>query len=57
MKIGDVLPLERPETVQANVNNVPVMECEYGRHNGSYALRVRQILAHPDLDSNEIDAL
>ncbi|KKO71461.1 flagellar motor switch protein FliM [Kerstersia gyiorum] len=57
LKIGDVLPLERPETVQASVNNVPVMECEYGRHNGSYALRVQQILAHPDLDSNEIDAL
>ncbi len=44
MKIGDVIPLSLSETVEAKVDNVPVMECKYGIFNGQYALRVEKLL-------------
>src|SRR4051812_14703554 len=39
MKIGDVIPITVPESVNAVVDGVPVMECTYGKFNGQYALR------------------
>ncbi len=44
MKIGDVIPLSLTETVEAQVDKVPVMECKYGLFNGQYALRVERLL-------------
>ncbi|TFW27149.1 flagellar motor switch protein FliM [Massilia arenosa] len=44
-KIGDVIPLNVPETIQATVDGVPVMECTYGVLNGQYALKVEKLLA------------
>jgi flagellar motor switch protein FliM len=44
MKAGDIIPLTIPETVSANVDGVPVMECSYGKLNGQYALRVEKLL-------------
>jgi flagellar motor switch protein FliM len=44
MKMGDVIPLYLSETVEAKVDNVPVMECKYGIFNGQYALRVEKLL-------------
>jgi len=44
MKVGDVIPLSLSETVEAKVDNVPVMECKYGIFNGQYALRVEKLL-------------
>ena len=44
MKVGDVIPLPLSETVEAKVDNVPVMECKYGLFNGQYALRVEKLL-------------
>ncbi|MEQ1602210.1 MAG: flagellar motor switch protein FliM [Methylophilaceae bacterium] len=44
MKAGDVIPLPLSETVEAKVDNVPVMECKYGLFNGQYALRVEKLL-------------
>lgn len=44
MKMGDVIPLSLSETVEAKVDNVPVMECKYGIFNGQYALRVEKLL-------------
>ncbi|MGB7479728.1 MAG: flagellar motor switch protein FliM [Burkholderiaceae bacterium] len=44
MKAGDVIPLAIPETVEAKVDGVPVMECSYGKLNGQYALRVEKLL-------------
>jgi len=46
MKRGDVLPLEIPQTVTAQVDGVPLMQCSYGTFNGQYALRVQQLLNH-----------
>lgn len=44
MKIGDVIPLSLTETVEAQIDKVPVMECKYGLFNGQYALRVERLL-------------
>ena len=44
LKVGDVIPLSLSETVEATIDNVPVMECRYGLFNGQYALRVEKLL-------------
>jgi flagellar motor switch protein FliM len=44
MKAGDIVPLEIPETVVAEVDGVPLMECRYGQQGGQYALKVERFL-------------
>lgn len=44
MKIGDVISLNIPESITANVEGVPVLECGYGVRNGQYALKVKRFL-------------
>jgi len=51
MKIGDVIPLDIPKTVEAKVDGVPVMECAYGKFNGQYTLRVEKLLSNASIDS------
>ena len=46
MKVGDIIPLEIPKTVEATVDGVPVMECAYGKFNGQYTLRVEKLLSN-----------
>ncbi|XKE45452.1 flagellar motor switch protein FliM [Halomonas organivorans] len=46
LKVGDVLPLELPETVTASVDGVPVMECDYGSQHDQRALRVLRLFDH-----------
>ncbi len=46
MKVGDIIPIAIPETVQGKVDGVPVMECSYGKFNGQYALRVEKLLSY-----------
>lgn len=48
MQVGDVIPLNIPETITAEVDSVPVMECRYGIINGQYALRVNTMLSQQD---------
>ena len=45
MKAGDVISLDIPEAVIAEVDGVPVLECKYGVLNGQYALKVNKVLA------------
>ena len=45
MKPGDVIPIQIPDLVVAEVDKVPVMECRYGIQNGQYALKVERFLA------------
>jgi len=52
LKVGDVLPVDVPETIIANVDGVPLMECGYGVFNGQYALRVQNMFTY-DTESNE----
>ena len=49
--VCDVIPIGIPETIQAAVNNVPVMECRYGVQNGQYALKIERFLAQDEADS------
>ena len=53
LKVGDVLPVDIPETVLARINGVPVMECSYGTSNGRYALMVQKMIKHQHLDSSK----
>ncbi|WP_148253895.1 flagellar motor switch protein FliM [Aidingimonas lacisalsi] len=46
LKVGDVLPIELPDTVTANVDGVPVMHCDYGSQSDQRALRVKQLIDH-----------
>ena len=51
MKVGDVVSLDIPEAVIAEVDGIPVLECKYGILNGQYALKVNKILAGMDEES------
>lgn len=55
MQVGDVIPLNIPEIIQATVDQVPVMECSYGTLNGQYALRVEKLLSYtaPEIKQGE----
>jgi flagellar motor switch protein FliM len=45
MKPGDVIPIELPESVVAEVDGVPIFECKYGTLNGHHAVRIEKVLA------------
>ena len=45
MKAGDIIGLEIPQPIIAEVDNVPVMECKCGVFNGQYALKVEKLLS------------
>lgn len=45
MRSGDIIPLEIKESIVAQIDDVPVMECKYGMSNGRYALKVEKMLA------------
>ena len=46
MQAGDVIALDVPETMLAEVSGVPVMECRCGVSNGQYAIRVERMVSH-----------
>jgi flagellar motor switch protein FliM len=48
MRVGDIIPLNIPETIEATVDGVPVLDCTYGVLNGQYALKVEKLLASSD---------
>lgn len=50
MKAGDIIPINVPDVVSAEVDGVPVMECSYGKFNNQYALRVDKLLKHSSAD-------
>ena len=45
MRSGDIIQLDTHDSIVAQVDGVPVMECKYGVSNGQYALKVEKILA------------
>lgn len=55
MKVGDIISINVPENITAEVDNVPVMECSYGKLNGQYALRVEKLIysAHDSTQGDE----
>ncbi len=50
MKPGDFIELERPQRIEANVDGVPVFECQYGTHNAKYAIRIDKCLRGNDIN-------
>lgn len=48
MKVGDFIELERERLIEARVDGVPVLEGEYGTHNGKYALKVTRLIRERD---------
>ncbi|ENO89538.1 flagellar motor switch protein FliM [Thauera linaloolentis] len=48
MRVGDVIPLNVPEVLSAEIDGVPVFECRQGTKNGRYAIRVERILTHEE---------
>lgn len=56
LKAGDVVSLDVPEAIIAEVDGVPVLECKYGVLNGQYALKVDKILAGEAASCNVLGA-
>ncbi len=56
LKVGDVLPCDLPDTVNATVDGVPVMECSYGRIGDQLALRVTKMVDHTPLPPESVAA-
>lgn len=48
MRVGDVIPLEVPKTLTAEIEGVPVLEVHQGTFNGQYALRVERFITEED---------
>lgn len=48
MQPGDIVGLDIPETMVAEVDGVPVLECKCGVFNGQYALRVERFVTQAD---------
>ena len=46
MQQGDVIGIEVPETIVAEINGVPIVECRCGVFNGQYAVRVEHMISH-----------
>ncbi|HMW82044.1 MAG TPA: flagellar motor switch protein FliM, partial [Accumulibacter sp.] len=45
MQVGDVIPIDIPETIVALVDEVPLIECRYGQQGRQYALKVERFIA------------
>lgn len=50
LQINDVLPIDIPETVTANVDGVPLLEGTYGSLQNKYALRIQKFLTQTEPD-------
>lgn len=44
MKPGDVIGVSLENKIMAQVDGVPIMECEYGQQNGQYAIKVKEFV-------------
>ncbi|MCP5279581.1 MAG: flagellar motor switch protein FliM [Thiobacillus sp.] len=48
LKLGDVISLDVPEAVVAQVDGIPLFRCHYGQKNGQLALKVSKVLEGDD---------
>jgi flagellar motor switch protein FliM len=46
MKPGDIIPINIHEKIVATVDDVPLMECDYGQQEGQYALKLDRFLTN-----------
>lgn len=45
LKAGDVIAVDVPDKIRAEIEGVPILECRYGTANGRYALRVERVMS------------
>ena len=45
LRAGDILPLEIPQPLTAEVDDIPVLEVHQGTRNGHYAIRIERFIA------------
>ena len=50
MTVGDIISVDMPPLVTAQVDGVPIFDCRYGALNGQYAIRIESVLT-PDRDA------
>ncbi|MGV8923910.1 MAG: flagellar motor switch protein FliM [Thermomonas sp.] len=53
LRVGDVIPIELPSTVQLQVEQMPLFSGEFGIHNGHNAIKVTQVHAARTIPSLE----
>jgi flagellar motor switch protein FliM len=54
-RVGDIIPLQVEDNIQAYVDGVPVMECKYGVFNDQYSIKVEKMLSSIFNESNNGD--
>ena len=54
MRVGDVIPLDVPEMLQAEVDGVPVFEGHHGTKNGRYAIKVERFVGPEEVETPQI---
>jgi flagellar motor switch protein FliM len=52
MKVGDVIPVDIPATIEATIDGVPIFECKVGTLNGQYAVKIEKVLSIPPSENN-----
>lgn len=50
MTVGDIISVDMPPLVTAQVDGVPIFDCRYGALNGQYAIRIESVLT-PDREA------
>lgn len=53
LKVGDVIPINIPEQIIAQVDEVPLMECRYGQQGGQYALKIERFIASDSTEETQ----
>ena len=51
LKAGDILPITIPDTLIANVDDIPLMECRYGQQGGQFALKIERFITSENDDT------
>jgi flagellar motor switch protein FliM len=52
VRVGDIIPLQIADNIEAFVNDVPVMECKYGIFNNQYSIKVEKMLSSSTSESS-----
>lgn len=52
LNVGDILPIEMPTSLVLKAEGVPLYECQYGKLNGQYALRVENLINNNESENS-----
>jgi len=47
LKVGDIIPIDMPETVTTMAEDIPVFQSTFGEHNNKTALKIIKLIEHP----------